>query len=396
MIDVVELTRDLVRIPSVNPMGSAADADTLYEHRVTAYLDDLFSKRGWPTYRQLVEKVSSKVRRENFLTVLEGNPVAPTLMLEVHQDTVPVTGMTIEPFSGDLSDNRIYGRGACDVKGGMACLIATLVELAELPKSSRPNLILACTINEENGFSGAYRLKELWESGECLFLPKAPDAIIVTEPTELQVVVAHKGVVRWKIRTLGKACHSSDPNQGENAIYAMAPVITRLEAYAKQIVGNLCSHPLVGNSTLSVGTIAGGISVNSVPDVCEIHIDRRLCPGESPSAAREHVMSFLNDALPTFKMEATEPDIVSPGLDGAIDSRLAKQLIAAAQAKDIDCSAIGVLYGTDAAVLSSESVPTVVFGPGSIDQAHTAEEWIDIDQLRKAIEVLTQFAMSFN
>src|SRR5690606_38118364 len=149
--------------------------DIYYEAGVTAYLQDKFHQFGLPLERHAVHP-----GRDNILARLDAGVNRPTLVLEVHQDTVPVDGMTINPFAAELRDGRIYGRGACDVKGAMACILAVIDRLRREPPGERPNIVVACTVNEEHGFTGAQQLPTLWQSGKSKILPKAPDAILVS------------------------------------------------------------------------------------------------------------------------------------------------------------------------------------------------------------------------
>lgn len=385
--DVIQLAQALVRIPSVNPMGRKMVGETYLEGRVTDFLENLFTTRGIPCQRHEVLP-----GRENIIAqVQRGGPGAGTIMLEAHQDTVPVDGMTIDPYSGEIRDGRLYGRGSCDIKGGMAAMLQTIVRLAGESSQTGANVVMACTVNEENGFDGARQLRSLWESGESGLLPAAPDVIVVAEPTALNVVTAHKGAVRWRCSTVGQATHSSTPDQGSNAIYQMGSVLNRLESYASSLAGGSQSHPLVGRPTLSVGIIEGGISVNTVPDRCAVAIDRRLLPNESAASARAAVVTYLQEQLPELTLEHDDPFLAAPGLsdghNGALARALSKVIQQFAHAGDI----IGVPYGTDASTLASPQVPAVVFGPGDIAQAHTADEWIDVDQLRAAADILYAF-----
>jgi acetylornithine deacetylase len=214
----------------------------------------------------------------------------------------------------------------------------------------------------------------------------------VAEPTDLNVVVAHKGVARWSVHTRGKAAHSSKPELGVNAIYAMAKVLNLLEEYARNIAPTRGQHPLVGRPSLSVGIIGGGISVNTVPDHCTIQIDRRVLPGEDNAAARQHVIDFVRERLPSgIELEHEPAYLASPGLSEAKNARLASLLGATARQFGGPGEAVGVPYGTDAPAFDRIAAPTVVFGPGSIAQAHTCDEWIAIEQLEKAADILTEF-----
>ena len=206
--DVIELTQQLVRLPSVNPMDRSPDPTICFENRMTDFLVSLFEDAGLRVFRDTVHPATDETPiRENVIALLPGrdadgnqSQALPTILLDAHQDTVPVDGMTIEPFLAERKDGRIYGRGACDIKGGLATMICAMLKMRDAD-APRPNIVLSCTINEEFGFTGADRLRELWQSGTCDFLNKAPDAIVVAEPTLLDVIVAHKGVVRWQCHT---------------------------------------------------------------------------------------------------------------------------------------------------------------------------------------------------
>jgi acetylornithine deacetylase len=299
--------------------------------------------------------------------------------------------MTIEPWTPVVRDGRLFGRGSCDIKGGMAAMLAALARLAEERPQGMPTIVMACTVNEEHGFTGATALSKLWGQGSSIF-PRKPDAAVVAEPTSLNVVVAHKGVVRWRCRTHGRAGHSSQPHLADNAIYKMAPVLAALEHYQREIAPGCGSHPRCGSPTLSVGTISGGLSVNTVPASCTIEIDRRVLPGEDPKAARDHVVGYLNsDSRTHAGVEHEPPLMVALGLSDVHNGPLGDRLLAAARGALGRGEKIGVPFGTDAGVYSAAGVPSVVFGPGSIDQAHTADEWLPLDELEKASEVLYQF-----
>jgi acetylornithine deacetylase len=317
------------------------------------------------------------------------------VLFEAHQDTVPVTGMTIEPWTPVVRDGRLYGRGACDIKGGMTAMLGAVARLAAERPRGMPTIIMACTVNEEHGFSGATALAKLWSQPGSL-IPRQPDVAVIAEPTQLQVVVAHKGVVRWRCHTRGRATHSSQPHLGDNAIFRMAPVLAALERYQLEVAGTLGRHPLCGSPTLSVGTITGGLSVNTVPDRCTIEIDRRLIPGEQPEVAYRHVLEYLAAAVDApAAIEHDPPFMVGVGLSDNVNGPLAERMIGAAHAADIAASIVGVPYGTNAAAIAAAGVPSVVFGPGSIDQAHTADEWLLLSELDRASEALYQFARAW-
>jgi acetylornithine deacetylase len=396
MLDLIATLRDLVATPSVNPMGRPLEGPEIYEYRVTDYLERLFASLGIPSQRQPVAP-----KRENIVARFDGNPPleqgGQLVMLEAHQDTVPTDGMTIPPFEPQVRAGRLYGRGACDIKGGMAAMLCAFARLVEHKPVPRPTIIMACTVNEENGFTGSLKLCRAWQDEPSSIMPRRPDAAIIAEPTSLNVVVAHKGMVRWRCHVLGRAGHSSQPELGENAIFRVAPVLAALERYQHEIVGALAEYPLCGKPTLSVGTIHGGVSVNTVPGRCTIEIDRRVVPGEDPGQARQHVIDYLEaETRLGKKIQHDPPFMQGRGLRNDNNQQLAQRLVGVIQlVTGKEPKICGVPYGTDASIIGPSGVPSVVFGPGSIDQAHTADEWVPLAEAEAASEVLYRMVTSW-
>lgn len=384
-MNVIALAQQLVRLPSVSPMGRELppDSPVLGERRVSERLVRWGAEAGVETQVQPVHP-----ERDNVVFLLPGER-AGVLLWEVHQDTVPVEGMTIDPFGGEIKDGKLYGRGACDVKGSMACMLSALQQLAADDPARRPTLVLACTADEEQGGGGAKVLPQLWERDSRL--PR-PDGCVVAEPTELDVVVAHKGAVRWRCRTEGRAAHSSGPNLGDNAIYRMGRVVQELDRYHREVLSQAETHPLLGGPTLSVGKISGGVSVNVVADRCEIEIDRRLLPADDPVDAMQQVQRHLADCGLDEQVIHEPPYLQSIALSDEHNQQLAACMSEAARTAGGAGRLIGVPFGTDAARLSPH-LPCVVFGAGSIAQAHTKDEWVGLDQLERAAEALRQMAL---
>jgi len=375
MLPAHRLLQDLVRIPSVNPMGRTVTGELFYEHRVTDYLERCFQELAVPYERRPVAPL-----RDNIVARYESPGARQTILLEVHQDTVPVDGMVIDPFGGEVRDGRLYGRGSCDVKGGMAAMLTAFARLAREKRTGAANVILACTVDEEHTF---YGVQVLMREGV------RADMAVVAEPTRLQIVDAHKGVVRWKVRTEGRACHSSRPDQGVNAVYRMGHVLPVIEQYAEQLI-RTTTHPRLGPLTLSVGRIEGGVSVNTVPDGCVIEIDRRLLPGEDPQAAW---MDFRDDLLAKSAVPVICDPIwlACPALDSDLAAPVRERLGAAIDAVEGRHEVLAVPFGTDASSIAEAGIPAVVFGPGDIAQAHTKDEWVELDQIDRAAEILYRF-----
>lgn len=371
-----KLLQDLVRLPSVNPMGRAVTGDIFYEVRVTDYLERFFRDLGVPFERQAVAS-----QRENIVARFE-SPNAPfTVLFEVHQDTVPVDGMVIDPFGGEIRGGKLYGRGSCDVKGGMTAMLTAFARLVRERPAGAANVIMACTVDEEHTFLG---VQELMKQGV------RADFAIVAEPTRLNVVDTHKGVVRWKLRTEGRACHSSRPDQGVNAIYHMATVLPVIESYADRLMKST-AHPRLGPPTLSVGRIEGGVSVNTVPDACVIEIDRRLLPGEDPQKAWIDFTVELM-AKPTSSWKCDNVWMACPALEALPAPEWRQRLAAAIDEVEGKHEVLAVPFGTDASSIAQVGIPAVVFGPGDIAQAHTKDEWIELDQIDRAAEILYRFS----
>ena len=380
---VVEILAKLVSLPSVNPMGGPVDQAICFEGRVSDWLVDFFRSIGAE-----YERIEVSPGRDNVIARYNSPGADFTILLDAHQDTVPVLGMTIEPFSAKIENGRLWGRGACDVKGGMAAMLFAFRRLFQEQPAGAANVVLSCTCDEEATVIGISDLVTYWTTakGKSKLLESPPDVAIIAEPTELDVVVAHRGVTRFKIRTKGRACHSSDPTQGVNAIYRMANLVSALQEYANGLAATVQAHPLCGSASLSVGKISGGTSVNIVPDECVIEVDRRIAPGEDAAGIVAGIRNFLAARL-DFDFEFDAPWIECPALTDANNTDLANTVLKHVAAVDGPHAAVGVPYGTHASPTCAAGVPSIVFGPGSIQQAHTKDEYIDIGQLEKTAEV---------
>jgi acetylornithine deacetylase/succinyl-diaminopimelate desuccinylase-like protein len=388
----VSLLADLVRRPSVNPMGRDVSGPQYLEGRVADYLGQRFAAAGIPWVRQPVAP-----GRDNMLARLEATiPGGPVLLWDAHQDTVPAEGMTIEPFTPMVRDGRLYGRGSCDVKGGLAAMVAALERLAGEP-TRHATVVLAATVGEEFGFVGATALTRLWNGGALASDAAAlelvggrPTLAIVAEPTGLDLVVAHKGSLKWRIRVYGRACHGAFPEQGHNALYAAARVALAIEALAGELQARHPDHPC-GPPTISLGTLHGGTGVNLVPDLAVLEVERRILPEESAAAARDEIIERIAAACPGERVEHDEPFNDAYGLaDESADPAVAPwvEALAAAAGRFQAGRRSAARYGTNAGVYAAAGVPGVVFGPGSIAQAHTADEWIDLAQVEAAVDTL--------
>jgi acetylornithine deacetylase/succinyl-diaminopimelate desuccinylase family protein len=380
MVTLPQFLAELVRRASVNPMGRTdLPPDILFESRVTAFLEHELRNLGIVPQRQTVAP-----GRDNLVAVYDPPTPPPfTVLFECHQDTVPADAMTVDPFGAVVEGGKLYGRGACDVKAGAAVMFAAFARLVRERPPGSARVILAYTVDEEHTFRG---VQELVKRG------LAADCAIVAEPTLLNIVRAHKGVVRWQLEAHGRACHSSRPEDGVNAIYRAARLLVGIEEYAERL-RQQSPDPMLGPRTMVVGRVTGGVSPNTVPDFCRFDIDRRLIPGEVPAAVVADLDAFLKAyhgvdfPFTTHPAKLACPPL-SPKLSGDLVARLGHVIDSVVGTHEVHA----VPYGTDASTVAEAGIPAVVFGPGDIAQAHTKDEWIDLTQLEPAAEILFRFA----
>ena len=366
---LVTLLADLVAIPSQNPMGRDKTGAEYSEAAMAVYVAGYLKRHGVD-----VEQYEIAPGRPNVIGSIDAG-AKETLILEAHMDTVHAEGMTIPPFVPEVRNGRLYGRGACDTKGSLAAFLHAVCGTGGPVRGRRYNVIFAAVADEEYQFGGAQRV---------VARGVRADMAIVGEPTQLHIVRAHKGVVRWRIGTKGVTAHSAYPERGINAIYAMGHVLERLESYASAL-RETPPHDVLGTPTLSVGIIEGGQAVNVVPDRCMIEIDRRTLPGETTDSVLAHVRDALR-GIDGWTFDP--PHLAASGLDVAPDHPLVVNLSAAIRKETGSAAVEAAQYATDAGVYARAGIPAVVFGPGNIAQAHTKDEWIDLGDLAKASRII--------
>lgn len=365
-MDLTELLSDLVRINSVNPeWGGPGEREMA--SRVRRFFED---------HRIEVEEHEVLPGRPNILARVPGRDSSHSVILEAHMDTVSTGGMAIDPFDPRIRDGRLYGRGSVDVKAGLAAMMHAVANLENPPC----DVWMAAVIDEEQAFRGVLDLIRR--------IPEA-DAAIVAEPTGNRIVTATKGVLRWRIHTRGTAAHSSKPHLGHNAINEMARVLLALETF--ESTRSVEPHPLLGPHTLSVGTVEGGTQVNIVPDRCTINLDRRLLPGESV----EEVLDTYGGVCRPFDCEFEKPYLADEAMETAIDTKVVSHAAMISKQLGLEAEVIGVPFGCDASKLSRAGTPSVVFGPGSIDQAHADVEFVELEQVETAARFYEGFCRSF-
>ena len=378
-----KLLAELIALPSVNPafappegsgFGFARPVSPNFgERNVAEYLADIASGFGLEVQWQNVLP-----GRANLLVRMRPRKrICQTVLLAPHLDTVGAEGKQFQPRT---THGRMHGRGACDTKGSAAAMILALGDLAAMPtRPQTTEIVFAGLIDEENVQAGS---RALVASGF-----KA-DLAIVGEPTKLSVVTAHKGSLWLRLQTLGRAAHGATPHLGKNAIYTMSRVVEKLETdYARALRRR--KHPLLGAGTVNVGRIAGGRQANIVPDCCEILVDRRTLPGETEAGVRREIAALLRAG----KLHAAiSSDKSAPCLP--LETDFHQPLVQAFCACVGQTRPAGVNYFCDAAILSAAGIPSIVFGPGDIAQAHTGDEWISLAELERATELLFNFLQS--
>ena len=369
------LLSDLVAIDSMNSdlvPGAAGEA------AIAAFIADWLRAAGLEVR---VEEVQPG--RPNVIGIARGSGGGRSLLLNGHIDTVGVTGMSA-PFIPRVRDGRLYGRGAYDMKGGVAACMVAAVEAAKL--KLRGDVIVTAVIDEEYAGMGTLAVAEHTRA----------DAAIVAEPTELQLVVAHKGFVWLEVETEGVAAHGSRPHLGVDAIVKMGGVLAGLD----RLVGELSrrpAHPLLGPPSVHASTIQGGGEWSTYPDRCTLAVERRLLPGETGDAAEaelQAIVAALAAADPAFRATVRR-DLVRSPLETPVGAPIISAVRqAAGDALDRLVEPAGVSFWTDAASLHEAGIPTLLFGPLGAG-AHAVEEWVDLASVQTCAEIYLATAAAF-
>jgi acetylornithine deacetylase len=364
----------------VNPCGKDLTGPIYFETEIGQYVEDFLRRAGVDVERQQVFP-----GRDNIVGRVEGRDRWRHFLLESHMDTMPGDNMDFDAFSPFVRDDRLHGRGACDTKGSLAAMLTAVkrVVAAERPPIS---ITLLASVDEEYRFRGMAH----FVANEPLGSPGNITEAIVGEPTGCQVVIAHKGCVRWVLRARGVAAHSANPGNGISAVYRMAKILNALERFnADELPSRHEAHPLLGRATLSVGTITGGQAVNIVPDTCDTQIDRRLLPGEEPARAMLEVETYLKDQPDLdFDFEMLPAFLWDRGMETPRDADIVHRFEKSCEAAMGHATVTGVPFGTNASKIACKGIPAVVFGPGDIKLAHTSREYVPLSEVRQAVEVL--------
>ncbi|MBQ9337464.1 MAG: M20/M25/M40 family metallo-hydrolase [Lentisphaeria bacterium] len=375
--DAIGLLRSLVSIPSVNPRCNP-DPAICGEHRLAEFLKKWADQHGIAVRRYETEQGWPCL----LFTAGNPDPAAKTLLWDAHMDTVWPAGME-SPFElKDRGDGTFGGLGAVDDKGCICAALLALLKIKDRPLPCRVQLL--CTCDEEAGFAGIDRMVPA---------EVRPDAAIVMEGTSLDVITASKGTVRYKITVRGKAAHSSQLWLGENAVYKILPLIAATERKSEELMRSGRKHPLLGTATLNLGVLTGGSQVNSVPDSCSFLLDRRVLPGETVEAVCKEIRAIYDPLDIPYEM--SEPFFVTMPFEEPAGSKLPGFVLDRIRKHVPGAKTRGVMYSAETSSTAACGIPSVLFGPGSIDSAHSPDEHIEPGEIVIAAECLADLAEHF-
>lgn len=374
--EVVEVCRELVRRKSVNPPGN--------EREAALYAAEYLRRAGCE-----VELVEHAPERASVLARLKGSGGAGGILLSAHLDTVPVGVETWkhDPFTGEVAEGKVWGRGTSDMKGGMAALLVAARALHDTGAALRGDAVFALTAGEEADSLGAVALAERPEL-------KGMQALIVAEPSSNEIFVAEKGALWLEIHTHGQTAHGSMPDLGRNAILMMVALVQELMAMPVPYT----EHPLLGGFSRSVNTITGGVKTNVVPDDCAITVDMRTVPGQDHAAIIrqiEGIFEQLEARVPGFKATIQVVNDRPPVTTPADHPAVARFNQALAEVKGQPGVPKGVRYYTDAAAYLGLNAPMIICGPGEAGLAHQPNEYVEVAKLVEAAKIYAVAAVDF-
>lgn len=362
MVSALELTRRLVAFNTVNPPGD--------EHECARYLGGCLEALGLE-----VSYADFAARRTTLVARLACTGGRAPICFTGHTDVVPLGAepWSVDPFAGEVSNGRVYGRGTCDMKAGLAAMVAATERLAREGRR-RAGLLLVFTAGEETFGDGARCV-----TAEPGLLGQA-GALVVGEPSGNRPLVAHKGCIRYALKTRGVTAHASMPEKGDNAIFKAAEAVLRLRSFEFGVE----AHDVLGRPTLNVGTIAGGLNINSVPDLATIAIDIRTIAGQTEPAIRAALQRAVGDGVEIEKLEEG-PSVASDPRDPWLQEVF--EVVDAVTARRSAVEAAP--FFTDAAYLKPGlgEPPAVILGPGDTDIAHKTDEYCDIVKIEQAVEI---------
>lgn len=374
-VDVLEMTRALVAVPSVNPdLEAGGDGEAGVASLAAGWLE------SWGFDVEVMEAAPGRAS-----VVAQWGEGPRSVILNGHLDTVGVEGMTVDPYAGAVRDGLLYGRGSCDMKAGVAALLAAARDTARA--GVRGRLIVALTADEEYASVG---LQQVLGAG------LRADAAVVCEPTSLAIMPANKGFVWVEVDFEGRAAHGSLPAEGVDAIRHAGRLLERLDRLDAELADRP-AHPLLGRGSIHAGTVRGGSTPSVYPAHCRLLLERRTLPGETPESALSEVDALLDGLraeLPRLRASA-RITLDRPGTEVDERDEPVTSLLGALEDTGIQPRLQGMTAWVDAALFNVAGIPAVCFGPGAIAQAHTADEHVAVAELEPAHAALTAFVRRF-
>ncbi|MGH2493983.1 MAG: ArgE/DapE family deacylase [Ktedonobacteraceae bacterium] len=375
MSETTELLRQLVAIDSVNPDLVPGGAG---EGNIARFVAEWFERAG-------LEVVLDEAApgRPNVVGIAHGSGAGRSLLLNAHMDTVGVAGME-RPHDPYIENNRLYGRGAFDMKGGLAAIMAA--GAAAKQRGLRGDVIVTAVVDEEYASIGTASIVKRWKA----------DAAIVTEPTELHICTAHKGFAWFSVETKGIAAHGSLPDVGVDAIVKMGKVLVALEELDLRL-RSAAAHRLVGSGSVHASLIEGGQELSSYPERCILSIERRTIPGETMQQVEAELPTILSRIAahdPTFQA-TVKTGLTRESFEVSLQEPIVQTVLQHAQRLlRHEVEEVGGTGWMDSALLAAAGIPTVIFGPGG-EGAHAVVEWSDLAQVEQCADILTEVAQEF-
>ena len=375
-MDGVELLQDLVRIPSPNPPGDTRDIANFVAERMRAI-------------GCAVRQPSPAAKPEALNTIAVLGAGEPRIMLHAHIDTVPIAATeaqnwSVDPYAGAIRDGALYGKGTIDDKAPLASMMLAMMDASEQGALQGTLVLVAAAEEEVGGQLGTKWLADARHLPEC-------DFIIVGEQTGNKVATAHKGVLRATVRTSGVSVHATNPDRGVNAIVAMSKIIAALDLYHRDLARLI--HPVVGAPTCNIGVIEGGSTANAVPDACAINLDRRMIPGEDPEAVKAELQSVIEAVDVAPASVAIGEFVYSRWFDSGLSTEHARTFMDCVRRQlDEEPGPIGYLPGSDAKhLMDLARGDMIIFGPGSYEVAHAANEHVRLADYEATTAILLDF-----
>lgn len=380
-IDEKRLLTDLQNFIRINSINPSLDSDYPGEEEISSFLGNLLRDMGLDVKIQDLGN-----RRANVIATLHGSGGGKNLLFNGHIDTVDVKGMTIDPFDPVFRDGKVYGRGSLDMKGGIASILGAVRALVESGATLKGDVILTFVADEEYVSIGT----------EALIGNVRADGAIICEPTDLSLILAHKGFTWERLNFHGRAAHGSRPDEGVDAIMKAGKFLAAIERMDKEILSTK-KHPILGSPSIHASLINGGIGISTYPDSCVLELERRTLPGETADSVKEEIRSILDelgDEVPELKTGYEQYFARNP-LEIGENEPIVTCLKEAYEKIMGNSVTIGGFSGwTDAAILNDAGIPAINFGPVGMG-LHAAEEYVEFQSLVDCAMILTRTAQVF-